>query len=361
MKDILPELNGKDYIEKLKEEYEIRFCKIEEVDQLVGFINKYWKENHIFVLSKELLDWQHLDRHNKRYNFVIAKNKERQEIHSILGFVPTSQYDNKIKRLEVWPCIWKSRDDIHVKGLGVALYHYLKENLPIETISILGISKIALSIYKHWNFQCGKIDHFYMLNPNIKEYRLVGNYEEAVKIGEVESDFDMNIQECDETVLLNLPEYLIESISPYKSIQYYVNRFTKHPIYKYKIYKVEKKGILQGIILTRICEAYDKKAIRIVDYIGNIAAISGGKNALLEILALEDAEYMDFINVGLDKEVLKSTGFLDKNDSDVIVPNYYEPFYMENENLDYAFKTVVSDIEVVFYKADADQDRPNQL
>ena len=68
MLDILTELNGKDYISKLNKNYDIHFCRIDEVDQLVLFIDTYWKKNHIFVLARELLDWQHYNRREKRYN-----------------------------------------------------------------------------------------------------------------------------------------------------------------------------------------------------------------------------------------------------------------------------------------------------
>lgn len=33
----------------------------------------------------------------------------------------------------------------------------------------------------------------------------------------------------------------------------------------------------------------------------------------------------------------------------------------ENVDLDYAYKTIDADSEMVFFKADADQDRPNQI
>ena len=109
MKDILPELNGKDYIDKLQEDYELRFCRVDEKEKLVEFLRQYWREDHIFVLRPDLLDWQHLDRKNNRYNYVVAEYRRSGEFHSILGFVPSSQYDDKIEKMEVWPCIWKSR------------------------------------------------------------------------------------------------------------------------------------------------------------------------------------------------------------------------------------------------------------
>ena len=71
-------------------------------------------------------------------------------------------------------------------------------------------------------------------------------------------------------------------------------------------------------------------------------------------------EYIDFVEVGLDKECLINAGFINRKEyENVIVPNYFEPFVQENIDLDYAYKTVVNDSRTIFFKADADQDRPN--
>jgi len=179
--DIIPELNNKDYIDKLTEKYDIGFCPIDKVEDLVLFIDKYWKKDHIFVLSRKLLDWQHLDKKNNRYNFVIATDKNTKEIHSILGFVTTSQYDDKINNTLAWACIWKVRDEISVKGLGVSLYHYLKCNLKPETLCVLGISKETVGIYQKWNFKTGEMNHYYILNDSLNDYKILKNYENIPK------------------------------------------------------------------------------------------------------------------------------------------------------------------------------------
>ncbi|WP_333859913.1 hypothetical protein [Clostridium sp.] len=360
MKDILPELNGKKYIEVLSKEYDVRFCRVEEGNQLVEFLKNYWKKDHIFVLSRELFNWQHFDAVNKRYNYVVARHKKSGEFHSVLGFVPTSQFDINIKDMEIWPCIWKSRDDINFKGLGVSLYYYMKNNLPVETISILGISEMALSIYKHWNFETGKIKHYYMLNEKMDNYKLVSKYEDALKVSD--SNFVDNgviICECPLNEYLNLSDEVFEGISKYKSKDYYVNRFYKHPMYTYKLFTINKAGNAKGVLVTRECSAHNRKCLRVVDYIGRLQSIEGCKEELIKLIDDNNYEYIDFVEAGLNGESLKKAGFVDKKSSNIIVPNYYEPFYMQNIELDYAIKTVSVDVKKVFYKADADQDRPN--
>ena len=73
-------------------------------------------------------------------------------------------------------------------------------------------------------------------------------------------------------------------------------------------------------------------------------------------------EYIDFVVVGADYDVLKKAGFINRKEHpETIIPNYFEPFLKKNIDLDYAFKSVDPEAMALFYKADADQDRPNML
>ncbi len=358
--DILAELNDKEYYKEIFMKYDIGFCHISEVEKLVKFIDNHWRKDHIFVKSRELLDWQHLDRNNDRYNFVIAKSKTDDEIHAILGFIPTSQFDDTIDTYEVWPCIWKVREDIRMKGLGSTLYYYLKETINIETISILGISDIALNIYKYWGFITGRADQYYLINDDIESHKLVKGYDgKEADIGEhKQRHVQLNICNLDSFLMLN--DELFRTMR-YKTKEYYVNRFYRHPIYKYQLYSIEKSDEVKAILVMRVCEAKGAKAIRIVDYIGDEEAI-GECNSELKLLMKEmRAEYIDFLNVGFNAQPLLAAGFKRNTDDEIVIPNYYEPFLPQNVELDYAFKTIVGRPKLKIYKADADQDRPNLI
>ena len=73
------------------------------------------------------------------------------------------------------------------------------------------------------------------------------------------------------------------------------------------------------------------------------------------------AEYIDISHVGLDESVLEAGGFINKAKTNLIVPNYFEPFNMRNIELGYTFKSIDKNEQAIFFKADADQDRPNLL
>ena len=361
-KDILPELNKKAYIEELHEKYEIRFAEITEKKEIQLFLKKNWRSDHIFVYCDKLLDWQHLDKKNNRYNFVIAKEKKTNEIHSLLGFIPSKQYDCEIEPLEVWPCIWKSREDVQVKGLGVSLYHYMKEQLPIETISILGISEVALSIYKHWNFSTGRVKQLYFLNPYMDKYEMVKDVHISHRVF-AEDIFELKEIGKEEYNLIEKDAPIFQSMSRYKSPNYYNGRFWNHPIYEYKMLEiVDSKNEPRCILVIRECTDGKKSAcIRIVDVIGNLKYIANVHYALCNYLDSNNYEYIDILEVGQNIDNLKYAGFCDCDETGTIVPNYFEPFLLDRVELEYAYKTICEEPDICFFKADADQDRPNIL
>ena len=360
MRDVLPELNGKDYIEKLNDDYDIRFCRIDEFDELIEFIDTYWRKNHVFVLSKEMFDFQHLNLRDNRYDFIIAKHRESGEIHSALGFVTTQQFDENIKDVVVWPAIWKTRDDIKVKGLGVSLFYYLKEHVAIDSIAALGISEIALSIYKHWNFETGKIRHYILPNHKLNNYYLCDNLNKIASVSMDDDTLKLKEIDCDEYENIDASEEVFSDLNKYKSKKYYANRFFHHPIYKYVFYSIGQDDV-KAIMIARICGHEGHDCLRIVDYIGDVSHLKAVGNQLNELMEKNQYEYIDFVEVGLDDRKLSEAYFVDKETIEgLVVPNYFEPFEKRNIYLDYSLKTV-SGYKAEFFKADSDQDRPNLL
>ena len=361
MPDILPELNDRAYINSVFLDYDVHFCAKDEVEDLVDFINRYWRENHIFVLSRKLLDWQHFDAKNQRYNFVIAKYRTTGEVHSILGFVPTSQFDPSIQRSEIWPCIWKSRPDIHRKGLGVSLYYFLKENLEIETISILGISETALSIYKHWNFSTGKIKQYYLSNPGHQEI-LSRNRETSMENAKNTPGWCLKALPFDEYKCIDAKSELFSFLDNYKSKAYYMNRYYKHPIYHYCFWAVMHGSRIMAIVIARECGTEESTCLRIVDYAGDFSYMSNIGYDLKKLLLQNNYEYIDMLSYGFADDLFTKAGFIRRAvNSETVIPNYFEPFLQQNIDLDFAYKSTKADYRFILFKADADQDRPNIL
>ncbi len=361
MKDILPELNEKEYIVALNKDYDIRFCKKNEVDDLVNFIDKYWKKDHIFVKSRKLLDWQHYDSKNGRYNFVIAKHKDTGEIHSVLGFVPTYQFDSSINNTEVWMCIWKAREDVHIKGLGSSLLFFLKSNIDIETISQIGISEVNANISKKWGFTTGIANHYYLANKAVDEVLSSGRHISDNR--NIQNPYSVRLIDLNTfTKIDDASNILSKGMDRYKSKKYYINRYYKHPFYDYKFYALCNEDNIETILVTRESGIDNRKCIRIIDIIGDIKGIRNAHDGIIELLKENEYEYIDLVSAGISDELLSSIGFENrKKDSNTIIPNYFEPFLKENVDIRYAYKSINQMIDVHVFKGDSDQDRPNDI
>jgi hypothetical protein len=355
----MPKLADSNYLARFNFEYDLHFCSIAEIGNVVDFIDKHWKKGHILVRSRNFLDWQHFNSDRNEYNFVLASQKKSGEIHGILGFIPTYQFDNQIGNVQVWAAIWKVRKDIAITGLGLALYNYLQCNRHIETITNSGINKATENIYKSLGFETGILKQWYILNNEMPHFYLIANDSIQDHKPIYSSTSGCELEFCTQSNFLELCTVL--EFPRYKSSQYYIKRFFEHPIYQYSAYSIFVHGSTKAVIFTRICQANGHKAIRIVDYVGEHAAISGCYDCFRKLLRQEFAEYIDFINIGFSENCLVKAGFRYRNGSEIIIPDYYEPFCQMNVDIHYVFKTVNAGVSCIIFKADADQDRPSEV
>jgi hypothetical protein len=91
-------------------------------------------------------------------------------------------------------------------------------------------------------------------------------------------------------------------------------------------------------------------------------AIDGLGCALEHLLVEQDAECADLYEYGMDDTAMSRSGMnlLCGLDDRVVIPNYFEPFCQENATIRFAYKLRDGQRALIF-KADCDQDRPNQL
>lgn len=342
--------------------YDIREAKVSEGASIQSFLDNHWKKNHSLVLSKDLLDFQHLNPKDGRYNYIIALNNYTREIDALFGYIPTYQYDESLRAEgDFWGAIWKKREDVkneESNEIGMDVFTRLFDYPIFHSFSAIGISKIALKIYKAFQCKIGYLSHYYILNNHTRNFRIAENVDES-KLGAVpdyisESVWKVSVIEPGDLSMVNVkPVY-----RPYKSIEYLKNRYVKHPIYKYKFFGVYNKQDLTTILVARIVQVNNAKVLRIVDVLGELQGTL--YESFQEILHNIDAEYVDFMNYGIGEDVFYKMGFrkLDMG-GDLIIPNYFEPFEQCNVKIDIAWK---ADYEnYVAFKGDSDQDRPNVL
>lgn len=337
--------------------YTVKYAENSDSLKIQSFIKKHWKQNHILGLSKEVLDFQHLNPLNQNYNFIIAVNNTTNEVDALLGFIPTYQYDKELfKEGDYWGAIWKVRTDVQnaeIKNLGLTVWEKLFELENFQSWAAIGISEIAKKIYAISGMQIGELTHYYMPNINVRGF-CIAEHVDVKQVSFPQYPGDIAIREIH---IEQIQERIDCTYRPRKSISYLKNRYLNHPFYKYCFWGVFDSERLVSIWTLRIIKMNKSRAIRIVDILGNIEYLPCLSAELQKMLVDIGAEYMDILNYGINEEVFFNLGFLKLNPiGDVIIPNYFEPFERKNIRIEFAYK---ADFNYVIFKGDSDQDRPN--
>jgi len=331
-----------------KRKYDIFHAKKCDSIEILQFIKEHWSENHIFIKHEGLFTWQHLQ--DETLNFVAARNIEKDTIDAILGYISTQQYDIDLKTNDYWGAIWKIKEGTP-PGLGMLLLSYLNNNADNVTYSAIGISEIAKKIYVFLGYNVGHLNHYYFSNTKIKHLEISEN----AKITPYQEKKSNSVFK----EILNLNEKKLEhSYTPGKSIQYLVNRYQNHPIYKYRFFGVYNNDDLLSIWVIRKQFMNSSSCLRIVDMYGSIDEVENLSLQLQDLLDKENSEYIDCLNYGISETKFKALGFENLDfDSETIIPNYFEPFVKKNVKIEFAVNTNYD--EYIIFKGDSDQDRPS--
>src|SRR5690348_16160176 len=105
------------------------FCGLDDADALMRVVHDHRSPHHILSRSRRLLDWQHRNEAEARYNILLARTEEG-EIVCMLGFIPNSRYDPALAADQetIWLSIWRALDG-HAAGLGLLLLRELDRRL----------------------------------------------------------------------------------------------------------------------------------------------------------------------------------------------------------------------------------------
>ena len=339
--------------------YTIKDVSTAEQKKLQRFLDVYWKKGHALATSSELLRFQHYDKFNDKFNFLVAENKSTLEYDALIGYIPTSQYDSDLlENGDYWGAIWKIRDDISNDELNAAGFFIWKKlfKLPyFQSYAAIGISEIAKKIYKASRMSLGYLSHYFVLNNNIDSFKIAANVSSSNK-----SSLN-NVNGMNKIKWISLsdvnPNDVHACYKPHKSLAYFANRYVQHPIYQYRFLGIYENDTLLSLWSVRKISINGSNVLRVVDVLGEL---KGDLHQQLQLLLIEeDAEYIDFLNFGFDKSIFEQMGFqeLDFND-DLIIPNYFEPFEQKNVKVELAYK---ANFQYIAFKGDADQDRPTLL
>ena len=333
-------------------------CRAGEVGDVVRFIDAYWERGHVLATCSALLDWQHRDDDGQGYSFVVARRRGTGEVLGILGYIPTRRFDASLAGDNViWLTMWKVRADAGFAGLGLLLVEYLTRAEPHVAIGAIGLNPETIPIYRALGFRAGELHHYARASNSLAriEIATLATRPRAPAPGRLLHA--RCVTRDSEWPQLELVSNHLRL--PRKSVEYFRNRYVRHPFYSYTVIAVLEGDACSGLIAARIAEHGGRRVLRVVDFAGSDEVLACSGPVIQQLLDDTGAEYADIYNSGIDAEVFARAGFaaIDPDGPD-IVPDHFEPFERRNVRLWFSLK---GPGDAALFKGDSDQDRPNRL
>ena len=323
----------------------IRFATNDDIPNIMEFINKYWRKDHIMSRDRVLFDFQH--KWDDEISFVVSETEG--VITGILGFIPYDRTERDVT-LAIWKTN-KTKDTMQ----GIYILTFLRKKGDIRTLSAPGIIPKTIAVYKFLGMHTGKMKQWYRL-ADVSEYRIakvVNDERPASKYGtgaiiDKIDDFEQAKSS------FGLEDCLVRERQLHKSMDFVERRYYKHPYFEYIKY-----GVTQGekklFIVLRKQECNDSALLRIIDCIGDHKLFGYFTQDLDRLLDVLDCEYADCFEAGINDDIFYIAGWKPVEDSGNIMPDYFAPF--EQRNIDIYY---MSEIEnAILFKGDGDMDRPN--
>lgn len=334
---------------------------------LLAFIRDHWSERHVFCHAPEVFDWQYLQA-DKRLNMVMAASGDT--VLGVLGFIPMGRFDAALGDSDVLLALWKVRDDLAPPGLGLRLLKLIQSQLRPGLIGAIGTSDMVGPIYRALGYTLGRLQQAAIFTPAAKGRLAIarGVPNEAFlparslapgwRLAPVEGEI---LTTAEAAAIATLSE----ASTPRKSLAYVEERYLGHPFYAYRMALVLQDDRPHALLVWRRVACNGSHILRIVDIVGNTDWLAQGQALLRPLLESSGAEYIDLMQYGSAEAVLQVGGWFSPDwTPGLILPNYFAPFVAENVSIALAFRRfgpVSADAPPVrLYRADSDQDRPNQ-
>jgi hypothetical protein len=335
---------------------DIHRCGHDEIEELMRFLDRHWCAGHVLATSRSLMDWQHRAR-DGCYDYLIARQDDR--ILGVLGYIRSARYDEELAdRNVLWLALWKVRDDAGVPQLGLRLLQALTRAEPHAAIAVNGINFAHPPMYTALGFRVEELTQYVLVNPRRTATLLSAppGWTPRQPAGTGTLLYDLQAGDLDDHTLLD------PGVLPAKTPAYFASRFFGHPVYRYRVMRLRSQAAgKEGLLALRVATHGGRNALRIVDFAGDPALLASCGTALAGVMDQEDAEYADFWALGIAPALLAESGFerVDPH-GELVVPNYFEPFLGKTARILCTYK-IRAGARFQAFRADGDQDRPNQI
>lgn len=325
----------------------VRFAKETDISRIMDFIDTYWRKGHILGTNTAFFQYEHLLEEGVTY--VISESAEGS-INAILGYIPYGR-----KNRDIMTVMWKANHTDN-PSLGLDLFYFLQQNVDARIIASPGSNKNLRGLYTYLGYQFGKMTQWYRICQK-DEYRIAQIADKRIRQPICQQ---LELKKCENwqamTEIFDFDAYYMSNPKPLKEAWYIKKRYFDHPIYKYDIYGVPGENDNMGaVFVCRPVYINESCVLRLVDCIGDIAKIRNVTAMFDQLLVRYGAEYIDCYETGVPENYFREAGWIKTEETENIIPNYFEPFVQTNIDI-YYFST---DPDVILFKGDGDQDRPN--
>jgi hypothetical protein len=327
---------------------ETRLLRKNEINKFKKLVHFNYKKNHILSQSSRLINFYY-NYYNKNKLNIVGLFNEKKELIAALGFVPYKNWDRNLNNdchIAFWVKKKKSTSSLE-------LMQFLLRKINPLFLASSGINKkTSGKIFQKFGL-IKNFFNYYIKNEHIISKiskNLSNNFKENFK----KKELDMV---CSKSVAC-IPRTLAK---PEKSLLYFKNKYFKNPFYNYYSMQFFEKKKLKFFFIYRIIKVrkLNSTIVRIVDFYGKIRQDHSVFLSIQKFLKKNKFEYIDFVNVGLDKE-LKNAGFTKKKKYNLI-PDLFEPYFEKSTQRNYCILKNNYKKNIILVKSDGDGDRPNLL
>ena len=251
--------------------------------------------------------------------------------------------------------------------LGVDMLRFLRKNGHVHSMAAPGINRKTMPIYNFFGYHTGEMTHWYRLckgkTPRIAKINDWGSEADSAKCKELVTTTittekkDILIKQLNAFDVITIKDFEFCSGREkqlHKSIDFIKRRYYEHPYFKY-----EKCGFViddkELIMIFRVQPCNDSNALRLVDCIGDHEILQFVTPIVDELMRNLSCEYVDCYEAGVPAKYFENAGWLNVDETDNIIPDYFAPFEQKNVKIYY-----MAEVEgTCLFKGDGDMDRPN--
>lgn len=325
----------------------IRFAGENDIQGIMEFIDRYWRKDHILGKNAAFFRYEHLI--DGEVTYVISENTEGK-IDAILGYIPYGK-----KNRDVMTVMWKANHTGN-PTLGLDLFCFLQKNADVRIIASPGSGKKLRGLYAYLGYQFGKMTQWYRLCRK-EEYQIVTISDRRIP-QPIHQQYSYKKYETWDSLTadFSFDKYYKTNPKPLKEDWYFKKRYFDHPIYQYDIYGlIDEKDEVNTLLVFRLTSIGEACVLRFIDCIGDFENLKNATELVDHLLAQYNAECIDCYETGVPDYCFSEAGWIKTEETENVIPNYFAPFIQENIDIHY-FST---DPDVVLFKGDGDQDRPN--